>query len=62
MAKDSRLRRFTDRAQENGRGMWGVIDDEVEAHVDRRQKAHLAMLVAAVCLLAGVLTLLALFL
>ena len=63
MAKqNSKIKDMTRRAREHEKGMWGVIDDEVDALVDRRQKARLAMLLGATALIAGILTLLTFFL
>lgn len=62
MEKDKgKLRRFTDRAKDHERGMWGVIDDEMETLVNHRQKARLAILVAVVALASALLTVISLF-
>ena len=58
----NKFKNISQRAKEHEKGMWGVIDDEVETLMDRKQKARLAILLGATALIAGVLTILALFL
>ena len=63
MAKEKgRLREFADRAKQNERGMWGVIDNEVDSMVDRRQKARLAIIIAVTCFICAAAMLFSLFL